>query len=309
MLAKLTDRRFSDDDWLFERKFDGERCLGLKEGDRVRLLSRNGEELNDSYPELAEAIESCRRERLVVDGEIVAFSGDVTSFSKLQRRMGIEDPDRARESDVAVYYYLFDVLHIDGYDTTDLPLRQRKRLLRDAIDFEDPLRFTAHRNAEGKAYYQEACRKGWEGIIAKRADSGYVHSRSANWLKFKCVNQQEFVIGGYTDPEGERIGFGALLVGYYADSDLKYAGKVGTGYDNETLKKLSGRLQSLERETPPFADEKLPRSRVHWVTPKLVAEVAFTEWTEDGKLRHPRFRGLRRDKEPEEVVREKTDTG
>ncbi len=308
MLATLTDQRFSDDDWLFERKFDGERCLGLKDGGQVRLLSRNGEELNDSYPELVVALERSGRKRFVVDGEIVAFSGDVTSFPRLQQRMGIDDPAEARESSVAVYYYLFDLLHLEGYDTTGLPLRQRKSLLREAIGFEDPLRFTAHRNTEGEAYYREACRKGWEGIIAKRADSTYIHSRSSDWLKFKCVNQQEFVIGGYTDPEGERIGFGALLVGYYDDSDLRYAGKVGTGYDNETLEKLSGRLESLERKTPPFADEELPRRNVHWVTPKLVAEVGFTEWTEDGKLRHPRFRGLRRAKEPREVLREKPDT-
>ena len=240
-----------------------------------------------------------------VDGEVVAFSGGVTSFSRLQGRMQIQDPDEARRSNIRVYYYVFDLLYVEEHDVTGLALRDRKRLLRRALRFENPIRFTSHRNEEGEAYYEEACRKGWEGIIAKRASSEYVHSRSRDWLKFKCVNQQELVIGGYTDPEGERIGFGALLVGYYEDGDLRYAGKVGTGYDDETLERLSSRLSNLGRETSPLAEGEGDGSGVHWVTPKLVCEVGLTEWTHDGKLRHPRFLGLRRDKDPEDVVRER----
>jgi len=186
-------------------------------------------------------------------------------------------------------------------------LRERKTLLKQVIYLEDPLRFSLHRDAQGEAYYGGACRKGWEGLIAKRVDSRYVSGRSKDWLKFKCLNQQEFVIVGYTDPQDERIGFGALLLGYYKGDKLKYAGKVGTGYDEEMLRRLHQRLAPLERETSPFADKDVPQRKVHWVTPELVVEVGFTEWTRGDKLRHPHFLGLRRDKEPGEVVREKPD--
>jgi DNA ligase D-like protein (predicted ligase) len=304
MLATLTERRFSEPDWIYERKLDGERCMTLRRGSSLRLLSRNSKELNETYPELADALSEQDAESFAVDGEIVAFEGRVTSFSRLQQRMQISDPEEARRSGVKVYYYLFDLLYLGGYDTTGVPLRHRKALLRQALRFADPIRFTAHRNEDGEAYYREACRKGWEGIIAKRADSGYAHTRSRDWLKFKCVNQQEFVVGGYTDPQGERVGFGALLIGYYDEDELKYAGKVGTGYDDETLERLSDRLAAIERKTPAFGEEDLPRNGVHWVTPELVAEVGFTEWTDDGKLRHPRFLGLRRDKQARQVKRE-----
>ncbi|MFW6117244.1 MAG: non-homologous end-joining DNA ligase [Thermoproteota archaeon] len=305
MLATLTDRRFSDEDWIFERKLDGERCLVFRKEEEVRLMSRNQQRLNSTYPELVDSFEQQPVDSFIVDGEMVAFEGDLTSFSRLQERMHLEDPEEARQSDVTVYCYLFDLLYLDGYDITQAGLRHRKKLLKSAISFEDPLRFTVHRNKEGKNYYQEACKKGWEGVIAKKADSKYVHSRSKHWLKFKCVNQQEFVIGGYTDPEGERIGFGALLIGYYDGEDLIYAGKVGTGYSNELLQRLSDRMSSLKQKTSPFSNEDLPEKGVHWVEPNLVGEVAFTEWTEEGKLRHPRFKGLRSDKEPGDVIREK----
>jgi bifunctional non-homologous end joining protein LigD len=304
MLATLTDAPFSDKHWIFERKLDGERCLTFRDGDRVRLLSRNQKSLNATYPELVEAIAKQAADRFVVDGEIVAFEGNLTSFARLQQRMQLKDPQEVRQSKVTVFYYLFDISYLVGYDLTALSLRHRKTLLRRAIDFSDPLRFTPHRNAEGEAFFHEICDKGWEGLIAKDARSRYVHSRSKKWLKFKCVNQQEFVIGGYTDPQGERIGFGALLIGYYAGDDLIYAGKVGTGYDDKTLRRMSERLSRIERHTPPFVSEDLPSKNIHWVTPKLVGEVKFTEWTQDGKLRHPSFLGLRRDKDPQDVVRE-----
>ena len=169
----------------------------------------------------------------------------------------------------------------------------------------DPLRLTAHRNREGEKYFREACRRRWEGVIAKRAASRYVSRRTRDWLKFKCVNEQEFVIGGYTDPQGTRIGFGALLVGYYEHGRLMYAGKVGTGYDRSMLLDLSRQLRALERPSPPFASDELPRRNVHWVQPELVAQIGFTEVTRGGKLRHPRFVGLRRDKDPREVVLER----
>lgn len=168
----------------------------------------------------------------------------------------------------------------------------------------DPLRWTPHRNKAGKNYYREAFKKGWEGIIAKEASSAYVHSRSSNWLKFKCIMQQEFVIAGYTEPHGKRLGLGALLLGFYRDGNLTYAGEVGTGFDDETLRDLSSRLEKIERQTSPYERGNPAEKEVHFVTPELVCEVAFTEWTRNDKLRHPRFRGLRRDKDPEDVHKE-----
>src|ERR1051326_188687 len=218
--------------------------------------------------------------------------------------MQITDETKARKSKIAVYYYLFDLLYLDGRDVTQLALTDRKALLKNAISFKGPLQFSAHRKEKGESFYKEACRQKWEGLIAKRADSVYVHSRSRDWLKFKCENQQEFVIGGWTDPKGSRIGFGALLIGYYDEGNLRYAGMVGTGYDTATLRRLQERFSSLERDSPAFEKNSLPRQHVHWVSPKLVAQVGFTEWTGDGKLRHPRFLGLRRDKNPKMVVRE-----
>jgi DNA ligase D-like protein (predicted ligase) len=306
MLATLTDEPFSDPDWIYEPKLDGVRCLAFRHGDRVRLLSRNRKSQNAFYPELVEAIAAQKPRDFVVDGEVVAFRDSVTSFSRLQQRMKIADPGEALRTSVPVYYYLFDIVHLNGRDTTRLDLRERKSLLERAITFRDPVRFSAHRDAEGEAYLAEACRKGWEGLIAKRADSTYVRQRSRDWLKFKCVARQEFVVGGWTDPQGGRVGLGALLVGVYDNRDLRYAGKVGTGYDDETLRGLSRRLSSIERKSSPFADsEAVPKRGVHWASPKLVAEVGFTEWTSDGRLRHPRFLGLRRDKDPKEVVRER----
>jgi bifunctional non-homologous end joining protein LigD len=304
MLATLTHEHFSDPDWLFERKLDGERALIFKDGDKVQLFTRNRKSINDTYPELVEALERQAAERFVADGEIVAFKGDVTSFARLQQRLQIKDPDEARASGVAVHLYLFDLLHLDGWALEKLPLRRRKALLRSAIDFAEPIRFTAHRNESGEAYLSEACEKGWEGLIAKRADAPYQHSRSRDWLKFKCQSGQELVIGGFTEPKGSREGFGALLVGYYADGELRYAGKVGTGFDDALLRDLRERMDGIKRQTSPFA-EAVEEPDVTWVTPELVGEFGFTEWTRSGKLRHPRFLGLRRDKAAEEVRRER----
>ncbi|NYT20457.1 MAG: ATP-dependent DNA ligase [Methanomicrobiales archaeon] len=305
MLANLADRRFPDNDWIFERKFDGERCLVFREGTRVRLLSRNRKRLNDTYPELEEAVLRVGADRFVADGEIVAFEGNLTSFSRLQDRMQIQDRETAKRSTVAVYFYLFDLMYLDCCDLCALDLRTRKELLRQLIAFEDPLRFTEHRNEDGAACYREACAKGWEGIIAKRAAGRYLHRRSKDWLKFTCINRQEFVIGGYTEPGGSRTGFGALLLGYYRDDDLIYAGKVGTGFDDRTLADLGDRLAARRQEISPFADKVRPEKGEHFVSPDLVCEVAFSEWTDDGRLRHPRFLGMRDDKPAEDVVLER----
>ncbi len=304
MLATLTDQPFSDPGWIFERKLDGVRCLAFRDGGPVRLLSRNRRVLNDTYPELVEALERQRTTRFNVDGEIVAFRGGITSFERLQGRMGISDPARARASGIPVFYYLFDVLWLDGYDLTALELLDRKRVLRAAFSFGGPIRYAEHRLREGERLYRDVCARGLEGVIAKRASSSYVHRRSPDWLKFKCVAQQELVIGGWTDPEGGRTGFGALLVGYYQDGALVYAGKVGTGFDEATLRDLGAKLRRLSRSSSPFERGRPPERGIHWVQPKLVAQVGFTEWTRDGKLRHPRFLGLRDDKAARDVVRE-----
>jgi DNA ligase D-like protein (predicted ligase) len=303
-LATLTDKRFSDAHWIFERKFDGMRCLAFRDGDSVRLLSRNRQDLNGAYPELVDALTAQSVSRLVLDGEVVAFEGRRTSFARLQRRLGITDPRRARASGVPIFYYAFELLHLDGKCTAELPLIWRKRLLRGAFQFGNPLRSTPHRVKDGEVAYRAACERGDEGVIAKFADAPYEGRRSTNWLKFKCARDQELVIGGYTAPQGSRVGLGALLVGYHEGGDLVYAGKVGTGFDTATLRILHDRLSRIERNKPPFTRELTHEPRAHWVRPELVAQIAFTEWTRDGKLRHPRYTGLRTDKNPDDVVRE-----
>ncbi len=241
----------------------------------------------------------------ILDGEIVAFSGSATSFAQLQQRLGLAHPSPSLVSAVPAYYYIFDVMYAGGEDVRPLPQLQRKQILRDLLAFDDPLRYTEHRERDGERYFEQACRDRWEGLIAKRAAAPYRGRRTRDWLKFKCENAQEFVVGGYTDPQGSRQGFGALLLGYYdADGQLIYAGKVGTGFSDSVLRQLHEALARLERDSPPFDRGKLPRSRVHWVEPRLVAEVGFSEWTTDGELRHPRYQGLRDDKDPAEVVRE-----
>jgi bifunctional non-homologous end joining protein LigD len=297
MKAVLTDARFSDDGWIFERKLDGVRCVAVRDGADVRLLSRNDLSLNGRYPEIAEALEAQPQTRFAVDGEVVAFDGAQTSFAKLSRR-GIEP--------VPVFFYIFDVTWLEGFDVRDLPLRTRKRLLRDALKFDDnSLRFSTHRNRDGERFFQEACRKGWEGLIAKRSDSRYTNKRSKEWLKLKCEQGQELVIGGFTAPKGSRTDFGALLLGYYDGDALRYAGKVGTGFDDATLASLGARLRELRVDVAPFADPRaIKEPTAVWVAPELVAELGFSEWTSAGRLRHPRFLGLRDDKAAREVVRE-----
>jgi DNA ligase D-like protein (predicted ligase) len=303
MLATLTDERFSREGWIYEPKFDGERCLAFKMGNEIALYSRNKLSLNRSYPELVKALSEQKTAEFIIDGEVVAFKGEVTSFEMLQGRMQSRGADNSLMESVPIYYYIFDIMYLDGYDLRNLPLRERKMLLKKALNYKDPLRFTTHIETEGVKYYKQACAKGWEGLIAKRFDSPYVSMRSRDWLKFKCVLEQELVIGGYTDPQGSRSDFGALLVGYYDKGKLHYAGKVGTGYNEQTLASIGAELRKLEQPESAFADLNKGKG-IHWVKPKLVAEVGFTEWTDYGKLRHPRFLGLRRDKAASEVVRE-----
>lgn len=302
MLAVLTREYFSRQGWIFEPKLDGERCISYKNGGDLRMLSRNKKILNGGYPDIAAALVKEKHD-FVLDGEVVAFEDGHTSFKKLQGRIGLHDV-RATRKNISVYYYVFDLLYLDGYDTRRVKLIWRKMLLKEALRLAAPVRFTPHIETEGQKMYRKACSTGEEGVMAKRADAEYVSARSPNWLKFKCSNRQEFVIGGYTPGRGKRAGLlGAILVGYYQDGRLRYAGKVGTGFSDGVLRELAAELERLAQDAPPFA-ETVPERSVTWVEPKLVAEIEFGEWTQYGRLRIPRFQGLRRDKPPHKVVKE-----
>jgi len=302
MKAVLCREPFSDAGWIYERKLDGIRCLAIRDGASasVRMLSRNDLDLSGRYPEVRDALAAQQARRFAVDGEIVAFEGSRTSFAALAGR---------GHHRVPVFLYAFDLVWFEGRDVTSLALRERKRLLRDALRWHGPLRLTPHRNRDGRELFERACRRGWEGVVAKRADSPYRATRSRDWLKFKCEAGQELVIGGFTAPRGSRTDFGALLVGYH-DRDnrsgpLRYAGKVGTGFDGDTLASLGAELRRLATDACPFADPRSIReAHVTWVAPRLVAQLGFTEWTSAGRLRHPRFLGLRDDKPASQVVRE-----
>jgi DNA ligase D-like protein (predicted ligase) len=303
-LATLSHERFWEPGWVYERKLDGQRCLAVRTGRGTKLYSRSGRDVTVAFPEIAEALEEQASTDFVIDGEVVAFEGSRTSFEKLQPRIHVSSADKARRSGVPVYFYVFDVLRADGEDVRREPMLDRKARLRELLTFDGPIRYTPHRRKGGEEYFAEACRKGWEGLIAKRADAPYATGRTDRWLKFKCEAGQELVVVGWTDPEGSRVALGALLLGYHRGDDLVYAGKVGTGFSQAVLRDLHARLSRIERDTSPCTKGALPRKDVHWAEPELVAEVAFTEWTTAGQLRHPRYLGLRTDKRAEDVVRE-----
>jgi len=305
MLATLTDRRDFGEDWLLERKFDGERCVARKDGGDVRLESRTAKDLTGTYPEVRSALARQRHGELVLDGEVVAFDAEQTSFSRLQQRLGVTNPSPERVTANPVVYCVFDVLELDGDDLRDLPLLERRARLTDAIRPSAALQLSEAWCEDSQKRFAQACRAGWEGLIAKRAAAPYVAGRSRDWLKLKCVWEQEFVIGGYTEPSGSRTAFGALLIGYYEGGSLRYAGKVGTGYTAATLRELGARLRQLGTPESAFVDARpIPRG-THWTRPELVAQIGFAEWTNDGRLRQPRFLGLRDDKPPTDVVRER----
>lgn len=294
-LATLTEKYFSDSNWIYEEKFDGIRCIVVKKDKDVKLFSRNKNKLNSTYPDLVTEFKKQRHKNFIIDGEIVAFEKGITSFSKLQQ---------VKREKIKVYFYAFDLLFFDKYDLRDQKLVDRKKVLKKQFKFTNRFRYTEHIVKNGEAYYKKACKKGWEGIIAKRTDSKYLSKRTRDWLKFKCSNRQEFVIAGYTDPEGSRVGFGSLLIGYFEKGKFKFAGKVGTGYDFKFLEMFSKKLKNIEIQKIPFK-ERIPLKNKHFVKLKYVAEIAFSEWTKEGKLRHPRFIGIRTDKAPRQVVREK----
>ena len=276
MAATLTYERFNGPEWIFERKYDGIRALAFKQGRDVRLLSRN--RLPQYNESVCAAIARLGVTDAILDGELAWRGGSKVS------------------------YHVFDVLWLDDRSVMSLPLSERKVLLAN-LHFEPPIeRVTTLDDAEP---WVRACAEGWEGVIAKRRTAPYEHRRSPHWLKMKCEATQELVVGGFTDPQGTRVGLGALLVGYYEDGQFVYAGKVGTGFDAKLLRDLRARLDALELAASPFTRATgLPRVRAHWVRPEIVVQVSFVEWTVHGKLRHSRLVGVRTDKEARDVVRE-----
>lgn len=306
MLATLTDTYFSDKNWVYEHKFDGERCFAYKKNGRVRLMSRNDKPMNETYPELVASLEAQQADNFIIDGEIIATTKGISDFQLLQGRMNLKNNAkiRSKQKAIAISYCVFDLLYLDGYDTGSLPLLVRKILLKNLFTYNKLLVYTEHVEKEGLKLFKYACKKGWEGVIAKHIGSTYVGRRSRDWLKFKCVNQQELVIGGYTNPRGSRSDFGALLVGYYKGKDFHYAGKVGTGFSEATLAMLGEKLRKIETKKCPFTNYTLSTQGVHWVKPKLVAEFGFAQWTNGGRLRVGRYRGLRNDKDARSVVKE-----
>jgi bifunctional non-homologous end joining protein LigD len=274
MAATLTQERFAGKDWLFEKKFDGIRLIAYKRGRDVKLYSRN--RLLQNLPSVARAVAAIPADELILDGE-VAWDGSSS-------------------------YHVFDILWMNGAKTTELPLEERRDLLK-KLKFTAPIKRVSLLDEEEP--WERARREGWEGVIAKRRGSPYEHRRSKYWLKMKIEASQELVVGGFTDPQGARVGLGALLVGYFENKDLVFAGKIGTGFDTKLLLDLRRRLERLEIPKPPFTIATgLPKLRVHWVRPSIVVQVNFMEWTKHNKLRHPRLIGVRFDKKPRDVVRE-----
>ncbi len=311
MLATLVDEPFDNPRWVFEPKYDGLRVLGIHDGRRLTLLSRNHASQNGPFPDIVAALRDAIDRPVIVDGEVVCLDEQGrSSFRALQQRFHLKnDAEIARRArQYPAYLYLFDLLYLDGEDVRARALRERKELLRTAVRWSDRVRWTEFTAETGTDLLRQACREGSEGIIGKHFDSPYAGGRGPWWVKVKCSQRQEFVIGGFTDPQRSRVGLGALLVGYYGDDGkrLIYAGKVGTGYTRETLLDLRERLGRLEQDESPFA-EGSPRDErgVHWVRPRLVAEVTFAEWTQHGILRQPRYEGLRTDKKPAECRRER----
>jgi bifunctional non-homologous end joining protein LigD len=307
MKAKLVAKPPVGGDWLFEIKLDGVRAFAIRESGKVRLVTRNRKEVAFRYPEVVAGLERIPGDDFVLDGEIVAFDEEGrTRFELLQGRIHLTGQDRIAEAARATpaFYYAFDVLYAEGHRLEEVPLEERKQVLARLLrNVPDPIRYSDHVRGKGSEFFDLACGRGLEGVIGKRADAPYRGTRSGDWVKVKCLGRQEFMIGGYTPPQGGRAHFGALLLGVYDDGRLSYVGKVGTGFSEETLADIHRRLKKLERATSPFAEP--PREKgVRWVSPELVAEVRFTEWTSDGRLRHPAFVGLREDKDPREVVRE-----
>jgi len=300
-LALLVDEVPPGDEWLHEQKFDGYRIEAVRSRAGVRLYTRRGNDWTDTFPTIEEAVAKLSAKPFVLDGEVAVVRADgVTDFQGLQQALKTRSPN--------LVYFVFDLLELDGKDLRDQPLVARKTKLEKLLAKAPAIiKYSEHVIGRGQELFDAACKRGLEGIICKRADAPYTPGRGKTWLKVKCRRRQELVIGGFTEPEGSRTGLGALLVGYYDGKQLRYAGKVGTGFNAKSLNELFDELAPLERKTSPFTPQPTRAHtgpRAHWVEPKLVVEVQFGEWTQDGRLRHPSFEGVRRDKAAKDVIRE-----
>jgi bifunctional non-homologous end joining protein LigD len=302
-LATLVDETPDGEGWLHEIKLDGYRILARVENGRARLVSRNGNDWTERFSAVAAAAGSIAADAALLDGEVVVLNeAGITDFHALQNAASIPASD--------LQYFVFDLLYLNGHDLTAVPLVDRKEALRALLAASAPLagiRFSDHVVGNGAAFFETACRSGVEGVISKRVASRYEAKRTRDWLKTKCTLRQEFVVVGFTEPKGSRTGFGALVIGVHEDGQLQYAGRVGTGFTDDDLRALRKQMAKLERKRPPVANppKGAEYREITWLEPRLVAEVEFTEWTADGKIRHPSFQGLRADKKPEEVVRER----
>jgi bifunctional non-homologous end joining protein LigD len=303
-LATLVDEPPTGDEWFHELKFDGYRLICRIDGDKVSFLTRNRKDWTDKFPNLSRAVKSLPATGAILDGEVVVFDAKhLSRFQKLQQAIG--------KSDAGFVLEVFDLMYLDGFDLTGASLEDRKDVLKElfsSVDQRGSLRYSDHVEGHGATFFQKACKHGLEGIVSKLASASYKSTRTRNWLKVKCSKRQEFVIAGYTLSE-RGLPFASLILGVYEKGELIYSGRVGTGFSDKLRAELKKKLDSISRESSPFTTKpKEPGLReAHWVTPKLVAEVAFTEWTSDGSIRHPSFQGLREDKKPEDVHRESPD--
>jgi len=312
MLATSIDEPFDGAEWLFEIKWDGYRAVAFIENGRVRLVSRNQNELTARYPELKDLPQSVKAKTAILDGEVVALDAEGrASFSLMQQRTGFRPGGRraATNADVPVLYYAFDLLYLDGYDWRRVPLEDRKKKLASILLAGDSLRYSDHYEQQGKALFEIARQKGLEGILAKKRDSIYQERRSSEWLKIKIRHRLECVIGGYTEPEGARANFGSIVLGLYdRQGRLIHVGQAGSGFNQKSLEEIFKLLKKRETKQKPFYGEVEALRKVTWVKPELVAEIEYAEWTEGAntgsgpKLRAPVFLGLRDDKDPRECL-------
>jgi bifunctional non-homologous end joining protein LigD len=312
MLATLVNEAFSDPDWLFETKWDGVRAVCFIRNGKAQFISRNQIAMTAQYPELADIAQSIRGSSVILDGEIVALDENgVSRFQLLQRRLGRKNAGDIQRlaATTRIAFYIFDLLYLDGLDLMACKLIDRKTTLEGILKSSKNIRYSDHIIGEGEKLFEEVAKVPLEGMIAKRLESTYAQRRSAEWLKIKTIQQSEVVIGGYTEPRNSREYFGALVVGLYRDGNFHYVAHTGGGFNHQTLAQTYKMMQPLKTKDCPFVDKPKTNEPVHWVKPKLVAQVKFSEWTADGRMRHPVFLGLRQDKKPEECVFEmKRDT-
>ena len=312
MLATLVDKPFSNPEWLFETKWDGVRAVCFINKGKARFVSRNQIEMTAQYPELAHIAKNVRASVAILDGEIVALDASgVSRFQLLQRRLGRKNASEIGRlaATTRIAFYVFDLLYLEGFDLMGCKLGDRKQTLERILKPSTQIRYSDHIIGEGEKLFAEVAKVPLEGMIAKRVESTYAQRRSPDWLKVKTIQQSEVVVGGYTEPRNSRAYFGALVVGLYSAGKLHYVAHTGGGFNHQTLAQTYKLMQPLRIKDSPFVERPKTNEPVQWIKPKLVAQVKFSEWTADGRMRHPVFLGLRQDKKPEECVLEiKPDT-